>query len=112
MNEYFYCIIKTTLKEKDGIQKLDLPDDIQIYSQTIIQDDRDITYDLHLNEHDKDKDVIACIAVSEKDVELIKSLKGYIGTDYEQIKKKPDYIKHVADQRKFCQWEDEDDRRS
>jgi len=116
MNEYFYCIIKTMLKEKDGIgsriQELDLPDDIQIYSQMIIQDDRDITYDLHLNQHDKNKDVIACIAVNEKDKELIKLFEGYIGTDYEEIKKNPDYMKHVADQRKFCQWEVEDERRS
>jgi len=90
--KYYYCIIKSKLKEIDNIEQksivLDIP--FRTYHQTIKSNGKDMTYSGKV----KDVEVLALVSVKTEDKEAIQRWEGYVCDKWEDLKTKPIYTKH------------------
>ena len=80
MIPYYYCMIKTKLKEVDKQVVLDVP--CQLYSQYIMDGNKSVTYSGRI----KGRSVLALVAVKTEDKGKIQKLAGYIGDKWSDVK--------------------------
>lgn len=94
MNLYYYCVVKTKLiKVSDAdieYLKPDLP--FLIYSYYAVSEGVDLTYSQDLG--NEGKEIMACIAVKRVDEGNVRAFAGYLGDDFDIVKKSPDYAIH------------------
>ena len=91
---YFYGVVKANIKKvsDNGRDRIVIDIPFTLYSQYFVSEGVSLTYSRDLK--NEGKEIMALIAVKREDEEALKDWPGYIGDNFDTVKRTATYAKH------------------